>query len=132
MEKFKEIFEDAKTTINEGTQAVIIVKSGRGYKISFSQYNGAVAYMKQDLAKFNTDQSAQKLVTKTGDIRAISNGKVEYYPDRHLLIQDADDRQVVEEANYFSNYKYLWDGKKWLYIDHSIKKISDINKELLS
>jgi len=126
---FKELFtESINGKMNEGTQASIIVKTGEGkYSMSYAQYDGYLQGIGKELVdNFYSDKDAKKLVQKSGEIRGIDNGKVEYYTDRTLLIKNAKESKVCREANAFSTYKYYWDGLDWYYTQSKCNGVEDI------
>lgn len=127
---FRSLFESV--SINEGTQAAIIVKtSDDTYSMSYAQYDGYLKGIGEELKhNFRTDKDVRKLVSKSGEIRSIVNGKIEFYTDRTLLKKRMSEGKVVDEANNFAKYKYYWDGIKWSYTDKSIGSIDDINRPL--
>lgn len=126
----KEIVENI---VNEGTQAVAIVKTGEGkYSMSYIQYDGGVGSTGRELKKnFSSDKLALKVVDKTGEIAGISNGEVEYYKNKKMLVKDVDERAVVKKANTFGSVKYLWNGERWSFSQTSmIRDLLDVNKAI--
>jgi phosphoribosyl-AMP cyclohydrolase len=122
--------EIVEKVVNEGTTATITVFKLGKYYTSFLQYDGYDSYMKPVLKKFFKDQkSAEKLVTKTGEIRGVDDetGEVEYYKDRKLLAIATSEEDAVDNMNE-AGYKYYWDGKRWLFNKGSISSLSDMKK----
>ena len=110
---FKELFTEAKTTINEGTEATITTFLGGLYKTSILQYDGYEKFMKPELKKYwNSPQKASELTTKTGELRGVYQGKAEYYKDRKLLQVTKNVNQAASTAND-TRYKYFFDGTDW-------------------
>lgn len=126
--------EIIECVVNEGTQASIIVKTGPGkYSMSYAQYDGYLEGIGVELKKYFTDdKKVKELVSGTGEIRGIKDGKIEFYKDRPILIKNAPEDEVLEEANYFSTYKYLWDPNegKWFYTNKKVRKMADIKTPL--
>jgi len=105
----------------EGTQAAIIVKTGDDeYSMAYLQYDGST--VGDELKKFQ-GKDALKLVSKSGEIRGIDNGKIEFYDSRILLKTGLNSNQVIKEANAFSNYAYYYDGKEWYKTSQKIKSL---------
>jgi hypothetical protein len=122
--------EIVENLINEGTTATITVLKDGKYYTSFLQYDGYDRYMKPILKKFFNDQkSAEKLVTKTGEIRGIDDetGEVEYYKDRKLLKITSDEDTAIDNMNE-AGYKYFWDGKNWNFYQGSISSLNKLKK----
>jgi len=126
MTKFKELFEQI---LNEGTNATITVLRGDTFWTSFLQYSGSKDYMIPTLKKhFQSQKEADTLVTKTGDIREISqDGEVEYYNDRKILEITKDEEKALDNVNE-AHIKYFFDGTDWFFHYGTVREFSKMKK----
>ena len=117
-----------ETNLTEGTQASITVLTKNGeYRTSILQYDGYPEFMKKELKYFDNQKDAEKLVQKTGEIRGIDHGDVEYYYDRSLLAKTKDEQKAVKNANEI-HYKYFFDGDDWYFAKGQIRSFNDMKK----
>ena len=127
-DNFRELFVESSdsSTVNEGTTATITVFDGKLYKTSILQYDGYDSFMKPELNKYwDSPKKAAGLVTKTGELRGVYEGKAEYYTDRKLLqITKDPDRAVTNASDCY--YKYFYDGIDWYWTNKSIRDFDEM------
>jgi len=101
--------------MNEGTQATIAVTMKDGSILqSLLQYDGYEDSAGKDLIKYyDSQKGAEKLVSKTGELRSIYDGKPDYYSGRKLLKKFSNE-QGLERSPMMAQYNYLWTGEEWL------------------
>ncbi len=125
---FKELFTER--VLNEGTPATIVVKVKDTYKVSVLQYDGYPENVIKALEKkYNSQKDAEKLVTKTGEIRSLD--PLEYYTDRKILFTTKDENKAVKKC-LNTGYSYFWDGEEWWYDDYKFDSFDEmmlINQE---